>query len=124
MTNVQGAASEAAVYSKAYNIDMKQTALEFKIPVYNNMPENPCSQPTGDGNPNNKLSGLSVDGFVMTPSFERDTREYNLIVDSGVTSIKVNASALNSASSVSGTGTIALQSGNNDIKVSVHSTER
>ena len=119
MTNVQGAASEAAVYSKAYNSDMKQTALEFKIPVYNNMPENPCSQPTGDGNPNNKLSGLSVDGFVMTPSFERDTREYNLIVDSGVTSIKVNASALNSASSVSGTGTIALQSGNNDIKVSV-----
>lgn len=119
MTNVQGAASEAAVYSKAYNNDMKQTALEFKIPVYNNMPENPCSQPTGDGNPNNKLSGLSVDGFVMTPSFDRDTKEYNLIVDSGVTSIKVNASALYSASNVSGTGTIALQNGNNDIKVSV-----
>ncbi len=119
MTNVQGAASEAAVYSKAYNNDMKQTGLEFKIPVYNNMPENPCSQPTGDGNPNNKLSGLSVDGFVMTPSFDRDTKEYNLIVDSGVTSIKVNASALYSASNVSGTGTIALQNGNNDIKVSV-----
>lgn len=119
MTNVQGAASEAAVYSKAYNNDMKQTGLEFKIPVYNNMPENPCSQPTGDGNPNNKLSGLSVDGFVMTPSFDRDTREYNLIVDSGVTNIKVNASALYGASSVKGTGTIALQSGNNDIKVSV-----
>ena len=119
MTNVQGAASEAAVYSKAYNDDMKQTGLEFKIPVYNNMPETPCSQPTGDGNPNNKLSGLSVDGFVMTPSFDRDTLEYNLIVDSGVTSIKVEASALNSDSNVSGTGTIALQNGNNDIKVSV-----
>ena len=119
MTNVQGAASEAAVYSKAYNSDMKQTGLEFKIPVYNNMPENPCSQPTGDGNPNNKLSGLNVDGFVMTPTFNRDTREYNLIVDSGVTNINVNATPLNSVSSVSGTGTIALQSGNNDIKVSV-----
>lgn len=119
MTNVQGAASEGAVFSKAYNADMKKTALEFKIPVYNNMPETPCSQPTGNGNPNNMLSDLSVEGFVMTPTFRRDTLEYNLIVDPAVSSIKVSASALNSASSVSGTGTIALQSGNNDIKVSV-----
>lgn len=119
MTNVQGAASEGAVFSKAYNTDMKKTALEFKIPVYNNMPETPCSQPTGNGNPNNMLSGLSVEGFVMTPTFSRDTLEYNLIVDPTVSNIKVSASALNSASSVSGTGTIALQNGNNDIKVSV-----
>lgn len=119
MTNVQGAASEGAVFSKAYNADMKKNALEFKIPVYNNMPETPCSQPTGDGNPNNMLAGLSVEGFVMTPTFNRDTLEYNLIVDPTVSNIKVSASALNSASSVSGTGTIALQSGNNDIKISV-----
>jgi beta-N-acetylglucosaminidase/uncharacterized protein YraI len=119
MTNVQGAASEGAVYSKAYNSDMKQTELEFKIPVYNNMPENACSQPTGDGNPNNKLSGLSVEGFAMTPTFSRDTLEYNLIVDSGVSSINVYATALSSLASVKGTGTIALSSGNNDIKVAV-----
>ncbi|MEY8356361.1 dockerin type I domain-containing protein [Lachnospiraceae bacterium 54-53] len=119
MTNVQGAASEGAVYAKAYNSDMKQTALEFKIPVYNNMPDNACSQPTGDGSPNNKLSGLSVEGFVMTPTFSRDTLEYNLIVDPSVSTINVNASLLNSAASVSGTGTITLQNGNNDIKVTV-----
>ena len=76
MTNIQGAASEGAVYAKAYNDEMKQTALEFKIPVYNNMPDNACSQPTTDGNPNNKLSNLSVDGFVMTPTYNRDTLEY------------------------------------------------
>lgn len=119
MTNVQGAASEGGVYAKAYNDEMKKTALEFKIPVYNNMPDNACSQPTGDGNPNNKLAGLSVDGFVMTPTFSRDTLEYNLIVDPSVSSIRISASALNSAASVSGTGTITLQSGNNDIKVIV-----
>ncbi len=93
MTNIQGAASEGAVYAKAYNDEMKQTALEFKIPVYNNMPDNACSQPTTDGNPNNKLSNLSVDGFVMTPTYNRDTLEYNLIVDPSVSSITVNASA-------------------------------
>lgn len=119
MTNVQGAASEGAVYSKAYNSEMKQTGLEFKIPVYNNMPEMPCSQPTGDGNPNNKLSGLSVEGFAMTPTFNRDTLEYNLIVDSGVSNINVYATSLNSSATVKGTGTIALSNGNNDIKVSV-----
>lgn len=119
MTNVQGAASEGAVYAKAYNSDMKQTALEFKIPVYNNMPDNACSQPTGDGSPNNKLSGLSVEGFVMTPTFSRDTLEYNLIVDPSVSNVTVNASVLSSASSVKGTGSIALQNGNNDIKIAV-----
>uniref|UniRef100_UPI003261A810 cadherin-like beta sandwich domain-containing protein n=1 Tax=Clostridium sp. NkU-1 TaxID=1095009 RepID=UPI003261A810 len=119
MTNVQGAASEGAVYSKAYNSDMKQTELEFKIPVYNNMPESACSQPTGDGNPNNKLSGLSVEGFAMTPTFSRDTLEYNLIVDPAVSSINVYATALSSLASVKGTGTISLSSGNNDIKVAV-----
>lgn len=119
MTNVQGAASEGAVYAKAYNSDMKQTALEFEIPVYNNMPDNACSQPTGDGNPNNKLSGLSVEGFVMTPTFSRDIMEYNLIVDPSVSSITVYAAPLNSASSVNGTGSVALQNGNNDIKIAV-----
>ena len=119
MTNVQGAASEGAVYSKAYNSDMKQTELEFKIPVYNNMPDNACSQPTGDGNPNNKLSGLNVEGFAMTPTFSRDTLEYNLIVDPGVSNINVYATPLSSLASVNGTGTITLTSGNNDIKVSV-----
>ncbi|GLC79170.1 dockerin type I domain-containing protein [Lacrimispora brassicae] len=119
MTNVQGAASEGAVYSKAYNSDMKQTELEFKIPVYNNMPENPSSQPTGDGNPNNKLSGLSVEGFAMTPTFSRDTLEYNLIVDPGVSNINVYGTPLSSLASVNGTGTITLSSGNNDIKVAV-----
>ena len=36
MTNVQGAASEAAVYAKAYSEEMRQSPLVFKIPVYNN----------------------------------------------------------------------------------------
>lgn len=119
MTNVQAAASEGAVYEKAYSSDMKSTALEFKIPVYNNMPDNSCSQPTGNGSPNNKLSALGVSGFSMTPTFSRDTLEYNLIVDPSVSTINVSASPLSSSASISGTGTITLQNGNNDIKIGV-----
>ena len=44
---------------------------------------------------------------------------FRSIVSPSVTSVTVNASPLSSMSSVSGTGTIQLQSGNNEITVSV-----
>lgn len=47
MSNIQGAASEAARLAQAYTSDMKNTALEFHIPVFNNMPEQACVAPTG-----------------------------------------------------------------------------
>lgn len=119
MTNIQGAASEGAIYAKAYNDEMKKTALQFKIPVYLNMPETPAAKPTVDGSPNNKLSGLGVDGFALTPTFNKDTLSYDLIVDTSVTSVTVNATACDSKATISGTGTINLQSGGNDIKISV-----
>ena len=119
MSNIQGAASEAAKLAQAYTPELKKTALEFQIPVYSNMPEQACAAPTGDGSPNNKLAGLGVDGFSLTPSFHKDTQEYNLIVDTSVTSLTVSASALDSNASVSGTGTIAVPGGGTDIIITV-----
>lgn len=119
MTNVQAAASEGYEMSTAYGNEAKQLALEFKIPVYTNMPGSPCAKPTVDGSPNNKLGGLAVDGFALTPTFQMDTTSYDLIVDHSVTSVNVQASPLHSKASVSGTGTVDLQSGINEIKVNV-----
>ena len=119
MSNIQGAASEAAKLAQAYTPELKKTALEFQIPVYSNMPEQACAAPTGDGSPNNTLAGLGVDGFSLTPSFHKDTQEYNLIVDTSVTSLTVSASALDSNASVSGTGTIAVPGGGTDIIITV-----
>lgn len=119
MSNIQGAASEAAKLAQAYTPELKKTALEFQIPVYSNMPEQACAAPTGDGSPNNKLAGLGVDGFSLTPSFHKDTQEYNLIVDTSVTSLTVSVSALDSNASVSGTGTIAVPGGGTDIIITV-----
>ncbi len=119
MTNVQAAASEGAKLAEAYGTELKQTALEFKIPVYLNMPETASPKPTGDGSPNNKLSGLGVDGFAITPTFNRDRTSYDLIVDPSVSQVTVNAVPLASTAAISGTGTIQLQSGNNEITVSV-----
>ena len=119
MSNIQGAASEAAYLAEAYTNELKSSALEFHIPVYSNMPEQASMAPTGDGSPNNKLSSLSVDGFSLTPTFSRDTESYSLIVDSSVSQVQVSAAAADQTAEVSGAGAISLASGGNDITVSV-----
>lgn len=118
MTNIQGAASEAERLSKAYS-SVKNSALEFQIPVYNNMPETACAAPVGDGSPNNKLSSLSAEGYSLTPSFGKDTESYNLIVNTSVSSIQVNAAAADSKASVSGAGSIPLNGSTTDIAITV-----
>ena len=119
MTNVDGAAAEGSIFAEGFSEQLKNTALTFKIPVYTNMPETPCVKPTVDGSPNNKLKGLGAEGFVLTPTFNRDIPSYDLIVDHSVSSVTINAVTIDSKASVSGAGTIQLQSGNNEISVVV-----
>ncbi|MEY8336616.1 SH3 domain-containing protein [Lachnospiraceae bacterium 62-35] len=119
MGNVVAAASEGYHMSEAYNDTLKKSALEFKIPIYNNMPTSPCAKPALDGSPNNKLSGLGVEGYVLTPTFHMDVNSYDIIVGDSTASVNIWASAVDSKASVSGTGTISLQSGSNEIKVNV-----
>lgn len=127
MTNVDGAASEGSIFAEGFTSQQKSTALNFKIPVYNNMPETPCAQPTLSGSPNNKLNGLGVEGFTLTPTFNRDTYSYDLIVDHSVSNVTVSASAIDSKASVRGNGNVSVSSGINDISVVVRAengTER
>ena len=118
MTHVLAAASEGAKVSNAYTDDMKATALSFKIPVYENMPES-TTLPTGDGNPNNKLKSLSVDGYIITPTFNMDTESYSLIVDGSSDNVNINAVTIDSGAKVSGAGNVALNVGSNDISIKV-----
>lgn len=108
MTNTAGAAEEGKSLGKAYNDTMRAGILVFNIPVYNNMPETPCPMPTKDGNPNNKLQYLAVDGFTLTPSFNLDTTSYTLVVDPSVQMVNVSAAAYHSAAEISGAGQILL----------------
>jgi len=119
MTNVDAAAAEACLFAEAYNDGLRSKPLQFKIPVYTNMPASACTKPTGDGSPNNKLRELGVEGFTLTPTYHRDILSYDLIVDHSVSSVNVSANAADSAAVVNGKGNILLQSGNNDITVSV-----
>ena len=119
MTNVEGAAGEGAKLARAYTDEMKKQALVFKIPVFNNMPETACVKPTVTGSPNNKLSGITIDGYSLTPTFNKDTEKYDLIVDSSVSSVNIRATAIDSKAAVSGAGSISLGSGTTIVKIQV-----
>lgn len=98
---------------------MKKEPLVFKIPVFNNMPEAACPKPETTGSPNNKLASLEVEGYSLTPTFNKDTESYDVIVNPSVGQISVKAGTIDSKASVSGTGTISLQSGNNTVSIEV-----
>jgi len=67
----------------------------------------------------NYLSSLSVDGVELVPSFDKDTTNYIVDLEPGTTSINVSAEKANRYASVSGTGTIEVKEGSNDIDIVV-----
>ena len=119
MTNTQGAAEEGKHLGKAYTAEMRNDAIEFFIPIYNNMPDTACVMPTKDGNPNNKLAALSVDGFTLTPDFNMDTESYTLIVDPSVTDVNVSAQAIHGGATISGAGQIILSQASTPVTITV-----
>ena len=115
MSNIVAASYESARLKKAYS-DLN-TKLIFRIPVYNNMPSSKCVKPTSDSNPNTYLSKLWVDGYSFTTEFSSVNSTYYLTVGSDVESVNIGAEAVSSSSSVGGTGTYTLNSGENKIQV-------
>lgn len=119
MTNVGGAYEEAVKLSKAYSGDSRQAALEFSIPVFQNMPGSQCQRPSGNGSPNYLLSSLQVEGYDLSPAFDRYTTEYSVIVGENVGSVNIGASAYDGKASISGIGSVNLNVGVNSCEVKV-----
>lgn len=119
MTCVFGQETEAQSLKKAYNSDVLNSAMEFKIPVYNNMPNSIYKKPTSYGNNNNFLKSLSVSGHSLNRSFDKYVMSYSLTVEGSVSSISVNASALSGGAKVSGAGRHNLVEGKNTINIKV-----
>ena len=65
------------------------------------------------------LRSLSVEGFEITPSFDKKTYEYNLEVENDVEKVNVVANKNNANARVEGAGEIELKEGNNKIEVVV-----
>lgn len=117
MTCVFGQANEAISLKNAYSQDILNSAMEFKIPVYNNMPDKLCPKPTSSGDNNNYLKSLSVSGTSISPKFDKFTTSYTAKVNAEISSVTVNANPLGKSAKVSGKGKVSLKTGENTIKV-------
>lgn len=117
MTCVFGQANEAISLKNAYSQDILNSAMEFKIPVYNNMPDKLCPKPASSGDNNNYLKSLSVSGTSISPKFDKFTASYTAKVNAEVSSVTVNANPLGKSAKVSGNGKVSLKTGENTVKV-------
>lgn len=68
---------------------------------------------------NADLKSLGVEGFDITPGFDKNTLEYSLEVENNVTSVNIVGSKAESHASVDGTGTIELSEGLNKVTIVV-----
>lgn len=120
MQNLSAAYSESvSVYNSYNSMGLLDCSFTFVIPVYRDMPEEACPQPTADGNPNYKLQSLGISDGVLSPDFHRDTLAYTAAMGNDVHTITVSALPYAESATVSGTGSIGLAVGENLISVTV-----
>ena len=67
----------------------------------------------------NNLKGLEVEGFEITPEFNKDTLDYSVTVPEGTKTVNIKATKNDSRASVSGAGEVELVEGANNLKIVV-----
>ncbi len=68
---------------------------------------------------NDYLASLSVEGYELSPEFNRETLEYTLNLASDVTSVKINAKTEDETAKITGAGDVAVTEGTNTLNVVV-----
>lgn len=68
---------------------------------------------------NNNLTGLSVDGYTLSPTFSSNTLEYSIEVPNEVRKININATKEDNTASIYGSGERDLIEGVNRVEVAV-----
>lgn len=68
---------------------------------------------------NNYLKSLSIEGYELTPSFDKDTQEYTLELEPGTEKINISATVEDKNASVKGVGEVTVTEGNNTLNIVV-----
>ena len=68
---------------------------------------------------NNYLTELSVKGYELTPTFDKQTVNYSIEEEIDENSLEINAVADDERATVSGTGNVSLQTGENNLRIDV-----
>lgn len=124
MGNVEAPNSEATKTVTAYGSIDSNMPITFSIPVYENMPSEPCEVPSGGKNPNNYLKTLYIKNHEFSNKFvlgDDGSKKYKVTVDHSVTDIKICATKVSQYATLKGTGKKALSVGKNTFTVKVTS---
>ena len=80
-----------------------------------------ASQPvvTVDKSSNNYLKSLEIEGFVFTPSFDKQTVNYSIEGEIEADKVVIKAEAEDEKATISGIGEVLLQSGENNLRIDV-----
>ena len=117
MQNIQAPSTESIkTYNGYNNISKIDSSFIFSIPVFKSMPDK-TSLPNS-GNPNNYLSSLSVNGNYLFKTATTNTT-FNVNLSSSTSSITISATKVSSKSTISGTGSVAINSTKQAVKVVV-----
>ncbi len=122
MSNVNAPTAESKIRAGKATAEELAAGISFLIPVYKDMPETASPKPSETGNNNNFLDSLTVEGFTLSPTFDRYTMEYAVEVDKETTSITIAAKQNYADATVTGVGTIQLQTGENHLPITVTAT--
>lgn len=68
---------------------------------------------------NNYLESLSVEGYELEPTFDKDTLEYKVKLSPGTEKININAKTIDNSASVKGIGEIEVTEGINTLNIVV-----
>ncbi len=87
----------------------KKTTKDYKIKA--------TKLPSG----NNNLSDLKVVGYTLTPTFDKNVTVYRTSVENEVSTVLVEATSEDSNATITGTGSVGLATGVNNVSVNVTS---
>lgn len=68
---------------------------------------------------NNYLKNLEIEGYEISPKFDKNTLEYNVELPANTTKIKINATKEDSEATINGDGEIEVSEGPNKITIKV-----
>lgn len=102
-------------------ISVKAYAVTDTNDNYFNTKVNPITIKTGSEskNNNNYLSSLEVEGYEISPKFNKKTNSYKLIIDKIVEKVNIIAEPEDNSSKVTGKGNVSLNPGDNKIQIKV-----
>lgn len=97
---------------RGYDLNNAKVTIKVNEPVV-------IKKPTKEYSSNNYLKSLEVEGYELTPTFNKETKEYTLEVPNGTEKVNIKADKENGYAKISGTGEIKVNEGINKIEIKV-----